>query len=883
MFGRLKQKFGLGFVLLIVAAGLYILFHFLFLDFVVDSWWFESLGYRTYFWQRFLYRYAILATFTALFFAIFFFNFWLASRFLKNPEGRASTESQRKIARFISSFRRGSMKVYTPLSIILAVISSYPLYKNWETTLLFIFSSKSGISDPWFGKDISFFLFALPTFRLIQNRLFLSFAILMITTALLYGIEIGMLKKSSGSFKIPKIVRVHLSFLVVLLFTLIVVNFLLERYELVYSHTHKAFFGPGFTEMHVTLPLIWLNIILITATMISLIVFLNTGRGWPIVAGITIIFLLSYGARTSQFISSRVQKYIVKPNEISRESRYIARSIKATLDAYNLSNVKMMEYRPASRRILRVSQELEDITRNVPVWDKELLHDVFKQLQGIRPYYDFLDVDVDRYNINGLYQQVFVGARELAFNLLPENARNWVNLHMKYTHGHGAVMTPAVQGGEEPITWFLKDIPPKSEYGIKIGNPSIYFGQTKYPYAIVPNDLGEMGYPKGEKVISENYNGKSGVPISSLFRKVLFALYFKDRNIFFTTKTNDKSKIIFRRNIIERITKIAPFLLLDRDPYAVITSKGIFWIQDAYTTSRFYPGAEPFNGSINYIRSSVKIVIDAYNGTVSFYISDPDDPIIKAYSRAYPGLFKDISSMDKEIRKHLRYPKDLFEIQMKIFARYHQKNPETFYKQEDAWRFARIFKGSVEKIITPYYLTLNLLDPHKFEFLLIQPFSPRGLDTLRAIAAVSCDEPKYGKIVVLTFPKDIQVYGPSQINALIDQDTYVSQQFTLWNQIGSEVERGKMIILPYGGSVLYIQPVYLKAATTLKIPELKRLIVAYEDMVVMDATLEMAIHKLSEKLKIRDEMYRRRMEKFSGKASDAKPTGSKKPESEKVK
>ena len=865
MLGRIKQRLGLGFLLLLILGVLYLLFHFLFLDFVVDSWWFGSLGYKSYFLKRYLYKYAILGGSSVLFFVIFFLNFWVASTFLKGSKEDTNQDSGRKITKLISNFRKGSMKLYVPLSITLAVVLSYPLYKDWETTLLFIFSSKSGITDPTFGKDITFFLFALPVFRLIQSRLFLCFLILFVATAFLYGAEISMLKRSSANFKVPRIVKFHLSVMVALLFMLIAANFLLERYELAYIHSHRAFFGPGYTEMHVTLPLIWINIALILASMITTVFFLNTGKGWLVTTATIILFLLFYGAKSSNFLASKVQKYIVKPNEISKEAKYIGRTIKATLTAYGLDNVRIKEYRPTDKGLLQVSKELEDIIRNVPVWDKEMLHDVFKQLQGIRPYYDFLDVDVDRYTINNLYQQVFIGARELVFKQLPENAKNWVNIHLKYTHGHGAVMTPAVQGGEEPLTWFLKDIPPKSEYGVTLGKPSIYFGQSQYPYAIVPNDLGEIGYPKGEEIVSENYDGRSGVAVSSLFRKVLFSLYFRDKNIFFTTKTNKKSKILFRRNIVERITKIAPFLVLDRDPYVVITSKGIFWIQDAYTVSKFYPNAEPFNGTINYIRNSVKIVVDAYNGTIDFYISDPKDPIIQAYSQAYPELFKNMSFMDDEIKKHLRYPKDLFEIQMRMFARYHQKNPETFYKQEDAWRFARIFEGNSEKIITPYYLTLNLLNPHKFEFLLVQPFSPRGLDTLRAIAAVSCDGSRYGNIVVLAFPKDIQVYGPSQINALIDQDTYVSQQFTLWNQIGSEVERGKMIILPYGGSVLYIQPVYLKAATSLKIPELKRLIVAYEDMVVMDVTLEMAITKLSDKLKLRNEMYKRRMERFSGK------------------
>ncbi|SFM45887.1 UPF0182 family protein [Thermodesulforhabdus norvegica] len=863
MIKRIKQKMGMGFTFLILIAAAFVAFHLLFLDFVVDAWWFESLGYRTYFWQRVLYKYIIFGLSTVIFFLIMFTNFWVASLTLKKitPGG---TEPEKRISRIIGRLRRGSLKVYTPLSIVLAFILAYPLYEQWETAMLFFFAPSAGVPDPIFGKDVSFYLFALPLFRLVQLRLFLVSVVVLAATVLLYGIEIQVVRKNIGRYAFPKMAKIHIALLVAFLFLLVFAHLMLKRYELVYVHTHKSFFGPGFVEMNVQLPLLWLSMILLLATFVTLLYFLFTNRGWLITAICSVLFFLSYGAGESNFLTERVQKYFVKPNEISRESKYIAKSIKATLSAYKLNDVTIREYRPVERGKTAILEGMDEVIRNIPIWDKELLLDVYKQLQGLRPYYDFLNVDVDRYHIGNLYQQTFVAARELAVNKLPENAKTWVNLHMKYTHGYGAVITPAIQGGEEPITWFLKDLPPRSEYGVTLKQPGIYFGEGDYTYAIVPNELGEVGYPKGETIVTDNYQGKCGVPLSSVFRKALFALYFKERNIFLTTKTKKDSKILFRRNIVERIKTITPFLLLDRDPYLVVTKGGLFWIQDAYTVSSHYPAAEPFNGEINYIRNSVKIVVDAYNGTVEYYISDPDDPIIRAYSRAYRNIFKPMDAMDPELKKHLRYPRDLFEIQMGIFARYHQTDPETFFKQEDAWKFARIYGGTKEKIIKPYYLTLNLIDPKKFEFLLVQPFSPRGLDTLRAIACVSSDGENYGKITLFAFPKDIQVYGPSQVNALIDQDTYVSQQFTLWDQIGSAVERGKMIILPYSGSVFYIQPVYLKATTRLKIPELKRVIVAFEDMVVMDVNVEGAVTGLMERIKAREEIYRRRIERFSG-------------------
>lgn len=863
MIGRIKQKLGLGLTLLILIVAAFVAFHILFLDFVIDAWWFESLGYRTYFWQRILYKYIIFALSTGLFFLIMFTNFWVASLTLKKTTSYGS-EPEKRLSRIIKRVRHGSLRVYTPLSVILALALAYPLFEQWETALLFFFAPKAGVVDPVFGKDVSFYLFALPLFRLVQLRLFLVSLVVLVATVILYGLEIQVLRKNMGYYAFPRLAKVHLALLIAFLFLLLFAHLMLKRYELVYVHTHKSFFGPGFVEMNVQLPLLWFSAILLMATLITLLYFLFTGRGWFITAICSALFFVSYGLGQSNFLSERVQKYFVKPNEISRESKYIARTIKATLNAYKLNDLTIREYRPLEKGKATLFEGMDEVIRNIPIWDRELLLDVYKQLQGLRPYYDFLSVDVDRYRIGDLYQQTFVAARELAVEKLPENAKTWINLHMKYTHGYGAVITPAIQGGEEPITWFLKDLPPRSEYGVTLDEPGIYFGEGDYPYAIVPNELGEVGYPKGEIIVTDNYRGETGVPVSSFFRKGLFALYFKERNIFFTTKTRADSKILFRRNIVERIKAITPFLLLDRDPYLVVTKKGLFWIQDAYTVSSHYPAAEPFDGELNYMRNSVKIVVDAYNGTVKYYISDQSDPIIRAYARAYRGVFRPIDEMDSELKAHIRYPKDFFEIQMTIFAKYHQTDPETFFKQEDAWKFARIYKENKEEIITPYYLTLNLLDPKKFEFLLVQPFSPRGLDTLRAIACVSSDGENYGKITVFTFPKDTQVYGPSQINALIDQDTYVSQQFTLWNQIGSAVERGRMIILPYNGSVFYIQPVYLRATTKLKIPELKRVILAFEDTVIMDVSVESAVMTLRDRIKAREEVYQKRIERFSG-------------------
>ncbi|MCX7822220.1 MAG: UPF0182 family protein [Syntrophobacterales bacterium] len=853
------------FTLAIVVAA-YFGFYFFFKDFIIDSWWFDSLGYGKYFWQRATYSYVIFSSATVLFFIIFFMNFWITSRVLTKPEESQTGEEseKRRIRQLIENFRYGSLRVYAPLAMILAVLLAYPLFVEWEKVLLFIFSTPSGIKDPTFSKDISFYLFSLPFYKLIEKRFAIIFIIITVATFILYTLEIRLIRRTFNRFSFPKPVRWHLSILLVGLAAIAIWHLMIIRYELVYTNTHTAFYGPGFVEMNVRLPLIWLTITSIFLGSLSLVIFFNFGKGLKFLIALIAISLASYALMKSNLVTERVQKYIVKPNELSKELPYIERSIRATLQAYNLQDVEIREYHPEEGEILKKSEELKNVLRNIPVWDRELLHDVYKQLQGLRPYYEFTGVDVDRYTLGSFPQQVFISARELSIDKLPESAKNWVNLHMKYTHGHGIVMTPAIQGGEEPITWFIKDLPPRSSYGFTLSKFSIYYGQANYTYAIVPNKLGEVGYPQGETVTTENYQGTGGIPLSSFLRKAMFAIAFKDRNIFFTTGTSKDSRMMFRRNIVEIVQKLTPYLALDKDPYVVLAKGRLFWIQDAYTFSNLYPNSEPFSPNINYIRNSVKIVIDAYDGSVEYYVTDLKDPIIQTYRKAYPGFFKDISGMSEELRAHLRYPQDIFEIQMSIFTRYHQRKPESFYKQDDAWRFARVFQNGAEKIIRPYYLTLNIFNPDKAEFLLIQPFSPRGLDLLRAIATVSSDGDRYGKITVLAFPKETQVYGPSQVNAIIDQDTSISQQFTLWNQIGSAVERGNIIILPYAGSVLYIQPVYLKATGGVTIPELKRLIIAYEDMVVMEPSLEASLEQLIKRIEIREKLYKERLKRFSG-------------------
>ncbi len=832
-------------------------------DYLVNTWWFDSLGYGFYYWQKLLYRYVIFGAVTLVFFLIFFLNFWVASRYLGNapaPPSKVKSTALKPYTDVIRMFRTGSLWLYTPISLILSIVIALPIFEQWEAFLLFLVGPQAGLQDPVYSKDISYYLFSLPIFTLLQRRLLIAFLVLMLSLLVLYLIERRLLSRQEQH--IPAGAKWHLCIMILLTFFIEIWDYILQRYVLLYSDAHMPlFYGGGFVEMRIILPLIWLTLLFLMGTAFSTIYYLQTRKGIAPLIVFVAGFALFLGIRYSTFFPGVVEKYIVKPNEVSRERPFIENNIKATLTAYNLNDVETRDFTPARIPGDIAAPKIKAELRNIPVWDGDLLDDVYKQLQQLRTYYTFPRVNVGRYTVNGMYQQVFLGTRELDYTLIPEAARNWVNEHLSYTHGYGAVMTPAGQGGDEPMTWFLREIPPESEYGFSIEQPAVYLGLGSYTYVIAPNDAGEIDYPKGNSNVMVNYKGQDGVPMSSLFRKLIFAYYFGDRNLFFTTKTNENSKILFRRNIIERIQTLTPYLLLDKDPYPVVTSKKIYWIQDAYTTSDWYPSATPseWNGQkLNYIRNSVKIVVDAFDGKVDFYIFDPKDPIVRAYSRIYPGVFKSADQMPPELKVQVRYPQDIFELQMSIYAKYQQTDPEVYYQQEDMWEFANTFQDHSPVTVKPYYLTLDLIDPSRFDFLLLAPMSPKGRDNLRALALAGSDPPYYGKIIVYNFPKGELIYGPSQVYALINQDTRISEQFTLWDQVGSQVGRGKMIILPISNVILYIQPVYLKSSTKLKIPELKRLIMSQGQIVVMESSLEEAYSKLQERIKAETEKVDKR-------------------------
>ncbi len=847
--------------ILVIAIVLYVTFYFIFLDLLVDLWWFRSLELEAYYWLRLLYRFILSGGVTLVFFIIFYFHFWIASRYLGlNPPDDVllDADKRRRFQRFSEVFMQGSAKVYTPLSLILAVVIALPFYDQWESAILFFFGSSAGVTEPVYGNDVSFYLFSYPIFILIQQELLITSILLFFLVSCLYWLEHIFVPNQNQEF--PTGAKVHLTILIGFVVLFVSWGFLLERFSLLYTDSHEpVFFGPGFVEIRYQLPLIWLLIVLFIATAVSAIIFIFSEKHrvkTPLIIS-AIAFLGILGLQKVQAIPDLIAKFIVKPSPVYTEGAFMQNNIKATLDAYDLKNIKTIDFEIN----LDTSNDIEKWGskkhfENIPVWDREFLTDVYMQLQGIRPYYRFFAVDEDRYFLNDHLQQVNLAAREMNINKLPVEAQNWENTHLRYTHGYGAVVTPAAQDAGIPIKWYLRDLNMSSNTGFNVKNPDIYFGQGTYEYAVMPNELNIMGLSSADPGLGEGYEGNAGIPIPSYFRKALFAFYFKDEKIFFSSNISTQSKMMIRRNIVERINTLTPFLHLDKDPYLVITKDRFYWIQDAYTLSNNYPVSKPaaddfLDGKhkFNYIRNSVKITVDAYNGATKYYISDPSDAIIQAYSRAYPGVFQKLENMPEILQKHLRYPRDLYYLQMKVYAKYHQQKPELFYEQAETWQFATVN----EKQVLPYFITMDFGNcNNREEFVMINPMTPIHRDNLSMVGLAgtvdhqTCSTDYKPGISIYKFHKNIQVNGPAQVGALIDQSPEISEQFTLWDQHGSTVKRGRMIILPMENSVLYVQPIYMISTKT-KIPELTRVIVSIGNEVIMDKTLWSAFKRLKER------------------------------------
>jgi uncharacterized membrane protein (UPF0182 family) len=535
-----------------------------------------------------------------------------------------------------------------------------------------------------------------------------------------------------------------------------------------------------------------------------------------------------------------VQSFQVSPNESVLEQPYIADHIKFTRYGYGLEHMELQPF--AANKQLNFTDIRKNIStiQNIRLWDEDPLLKTYSQLQQIRTYYHFSDVDNDRYTVNGKYLQIMLSPRELSYGDLPN--KSWINERLVFTHGFGLAMGPVSGITKEGLPeFFIKDIPPVSSAGPKVTRPEIYYGESPNDYVIVNTKTREFSYPTTKENVYTVYSGSGGVRLSSFLKRLLYASYFGNFKIFLSSDVTDDSRIIYNRTILDRVARIAPFLSFDPDPYMVVGDDGrLSWMIDAYTQSSSLPYSKPLAGGANYVRNSIKVVVDAYDGSVVFYVVDQKDVLAQAYAKVFPNVFKPLTEMPDDLRKHIRYPRGLLQIQARMFTTFHMTDPAVFYNKEDLWEIP----SYREKTMEPYYLITKLPGDKEEEFILLLPFTPSKRDNLAAWMAARCDGENYGKVTVFTFPRDRLVFGPRQIDARIDQDSYISQQLTLWGQRGSDVIRGSLLIIPMEDSLIYVQPLYLVATDKGGLPELRRVIVAYGNDVVMEETLEASIQRL---------------------------------------
>jgi uncharacterized protein len=825
---------------------------------VVDWAWFSTVGYVEVFWTVFATKAMIFAATFAVSVLLLWVNAALALRFASPRRTRlprvfdqvfavpappgAATELLRPAAPMLP-WRAMIIGAALVLGFVVAISET----TNWDLILRFIYQVPYGRDDPLFHKDVGFYLFSLPVYIALKNWMLWILVLSALMAGTVYFAH-GQINLERRPWRISSAAIAHGSTLLGLYFAIKAGSYLLDRYLLLYDD-NDVVVGAGYADIHVGLPGLWILVVLAAAAAIAAWTNVQRRRFGLVIAAAALVLGGSFVF--TWLVPAVFERFYVKPSELQLETPYLKRSIDFTRDAYNLRQITVKPFPAEEGLSFQALQDNRGTIDNIRLWDWQPLMDTYAQLQEIRTYYKFYDVDVDRYHLSGSYQQVTLAGRELAPSLLSANAQTWVNLHLLFTHGNGVVMSPVTQKSTEGLPiFYLQDVPPVASGGPQITQPRIYFGEGTDEDVIVKGSTPEFDYPKGKDNAYTTYDGKDGIPIGTARWRSLFAWHLGDVNILLSRYLTGDSRILIHRNIRDRIETIAPFLQLDHDPYIVVSDGRLYWIEDAYTTSDWFPSAEPQpDQDINYIRNSVKVVVDAYNGTVTFYVADAADPILATYRHIFPGLFQPLTAMPADLRQHIRYPEDLFYMQALEYRAYHMTAPEVFYNREDLWQFPRepispdnAFRRKPARM-APYYIMMRLPgDPHA-EFFLMLPMVPSQRENMIAWLAARCDPPEYGKLIVYEFPKEKLVYGPFQIEARLNQNTQISQQISLWNQMGSRVIRGNILVVPIDNSILYVSPLYLRAETG-QLPELKRVIAAYGDRVVMEETLPAALAAL---------------------------------------
>jgi uncharacterized membrane protein (UPF0182 family) len=808
--------------------------------FLVDWLWFAALGFGTVFITVWKARAAAFGIAAGVSWVVLAGNGLLAARIptlrvrqlrlVLNPRDREGLPEVIEFSPETLPWRTIVLVFATVLSLVLGLVQA----SHWELFLKWRYAVPFERVAPVLGHDLGFYIFALPVYGVVRD-----WALLIIILAALSATGVywgrGAIDLKPGFPQLGAPVIRHLSALVSLFFLVKAGDYLLQRYALLLSN-NEIVFGAAYTDVHVRLPLLLglagLSLIA-TALCAANLVLWNIRL--PVVAAVA-VFGVSVGGG---IVPSLFQGYRVKPDELRLESPYIAHTIAATRYGFGLDEISRLPFPAAGALTPEVVAANSATIQNIRWWDPRPLLETYRQLQEIRLYYDFHDVDVDRYTLNGTYQQVLLSGRELNQSRLSPEAQTWINQHFKFTHGYGLAMSPVNRFDEEGLPLFyIKDIPPVSPLELRIDRPELYFGEQADTYVVVEGGTTEFDYPKGQENMYTTYQGRDGVSLGNIWRRALFAWYFGDLKLLISGNVTASSRMLFRRLIQDRISRIAPFLQLDRDPYLTISDGRLIWVQDAYTVSDRLPYSQRNQpGGINYIRNAVKVAVDAYDGTPVFYVADPQDPLVRTYQRIFPSLFQPLEQMPESLRAHIRYPEDLFSLQASMYSTYHMTDPEVFYNKEDLWNFPQETHSGKAVFMQPYYTIMRLPGEAREEFILMLPMVPRNRDNMIAWLAARCDGTSYGEVLEFAFPKEKLVYGPAQIEARIDQDTTISQQLSLWNQTGSRVIRGNLLVIPIEDAVLYVEPLYLSAEQR-ELPELKRLIASSGDRVVMSQNVD---------------------------------------------
>jgi uncharacterized membrane protein (UPF0182 family) len=799
-----------------------------------DWLWFGEVGYRDVFLTSMWARFAIGG---AVFVVALVWLFAHLRYALRTASGAPTSFTTREGFTIVLPTRDQIRPLANAAAVVAAALLGLFASSQWLTALTWWHQQPFAGSDPLLGRNAGFYVFTLPLLELVRGLGLALVVLAAVGSAALYTFA-GELALTPFGVRTGQPVRRHGALLAACAFLMFALGAWLDQSHQLIS-TSGIIQGASYADVHARMPA---ALITAAAAVVGAVLSLvyATGRArWAFGAAIGVYALALVGGGV---YATALQRFVVAPNEQVRETPYISYNIAATRQGFALDRIEERELTGDAVLTRADVERNRETLENVRLWDHQPLLETFGQIQEIRTYYDFMSVDNDRYPIGGRPRQVMLSVRELNAAALPN--RTWINERLVFTHGHGLTLGPVNQVTEEGLpVLFIRDLPPVSTVDIPITQPSVYFGELSNDYVIGRTRAREFHYPKGDDNVYADYEGRGGIALDSFFKKLLFAVHFRAYQILLSDDITTESRLMFDRQIRSRVSKIAPFLNYDTDPYPVIDQGRLFWIQDAYTTSSRYPYSSAAAGNINYIRNSVKVVIDAYEGSVTFYLAEPDDPIIQTLGRVFPTLLRPLADMPEGLRRHIRYPEGIFNLQAQVFSTYHMTNPAVFYNKEDQWEVPSIDRANDSVRMEPYYTIMTLPGESRAEFIQMLPFTPRRRDNLASWMVARSDPEHYGQLLVFEFPKQKLVFGPRQVVARINQDQVISPQITLWNQQGSEVIQGTLMVIPIEESLLYVRPLYLRAQAG-RIPELTRVIVAYQNQIVMERTLDAGLARL---------------------------------------